>query len=199
MARNSNSKRNKNFIQNVRVIDKEEGTDDVVISRLISSYNSSEGQIRVMCSYRTEVSPGSGGATSGSVDFGSLVSTDDFTSFAAQYQEFRVRGIRFDVYDVNPNSPATINYFATFHQVGGTVPAGQEDIIDRPDSRIVTPGMGRISLAWVAHGIPEMAFQSVSSYDNLGGLVDFVSPSATITGAKYSIVAKFLVDFRGRR
>jgi hypothetical protein len=59
--------------------------------------------------------------------------------------------------------------------------------------------MGKISLAWVAHGIPEMAFQNVSSYDNLGGLVDFVSPSATITGAKYSIVAKFLVDFKGRR
>lgn len=194
----SNRKRSKNLIQNVRIVDRDEGTDDLVIQRLLQQYVQSEGQIRVVCGFRFEVTPGTT-VNSGIVSFAELLATDDFTSFAAQYQEYRVRGIRFDVYDINPNSSVAINYWSTFHQVGGPVPIGIEDILDRPDARSLSPGDGRQSLAWAAHGIPEMQFNSVGSNPGLGGLSYYVSPQAAIAAAKYQIVAKYIVDFRGRR
>lgn len=187
----------KNQIQNVRVVDKDEGTDDIMCQRFLQSYQQSEGQIRVVCGYRTEVSPGSA-PTSGLYDWSALAGTDDFVSFSAQYQEFRVRAIRCDIYDIQPSSNAVINYWATYHQIGGTVPQTAENVMDRPDVRSVAPGDGKISLAWVAHSIPEMQFQSVSSYNGLGGVVSYTSPSAAVTGSKYSVLVKYIVDFRGR-
>jgi len=183
-------------IQNVRIVDADEGSDDVKVSNMISSYSVSEGQIRVACSSRTELTYTAG--TSNVFGYDSLTGTDDFISFSAQYQEFRVRGIRFTVYDVQPQSAATINYIATWHQVGGTVPSTQDDIVDRPDARSIAPGTGHVRLSWVAHGTPEMDFQSISSYNSLGGLVIYASPAAAITGTKYLLIAKYLVDFRGR-
>jgi len=198
MAGNSNSKRSKNMIQNVRVVDSDEGSDDLIVQRLLSAYNTSEGQIRVVCNYNTTLIPS--GVTSGIVAYGELTGTDDFVSIAQQYQEFRVRGIQFKIYDLQPGAPSTINYWSTFHQVGGDVPTGLQDVVDRPDSRVVSPGDGRAMLSWLAHGIPEMAFQSTSiNQQGLGGLSYYLSPSNVITGAKYSIVAKFIVDFRGRK
>jgi len=197
MARKFNSKRSKNTIQNVRVVDNDEGTDDLVVNRLLSSYNVTEGQVRVVCNYSSTLVPS--GVTSGIVAFGELLSTDDFISMAQQYQEFRVKGIQFRIYDIQPNSPATINFWSTFHQVGGDVPTGLADIVDRPDSRAISPGDGRAQLSWLAHGIPEMAFQPVVAPPGLGGLSYYLSPSNTITGGKYEIIAKFIVDFRGRR
>lgn len=197
MARNSNSKRMKNLIQNVRVVDPDEGSDDVKVQRLLSSYNVSEGQIRVVCGYVGTLSPQA--PISGIVGFGELLATDDFVSFAAQYQEFRVRAIQFRIYDVNPNSAATINYWSTYHQIGGSVPVGQEDVMDRPDSRSVSPGDGKTTLSWVAHGIPEMQFNPTTANPGLGGLSYYSSPASTIAGTKYSILAKYIVDFRGRK
>jgi len=193
-----NNRRNKNTIQNVRVVDKDEGTDDIMCQRFLQAYNTSEGQIRVVLGYRGDLLANAT-ATVGSVGFAEASGTDDFVSFTAQYQEFRIRAIRFDIYDVNPNSTPTTNYWSTFHTIGGTVPVDAESVIDRPDSRAISPGDGRATLAWVAHSIPEMAFQSTSTFNGLGGLSYYLLSSSTITGAKYSIVAKFIVDFRGRR
>jgi len=187
----------KNQIQNVRLVDKDEGTDDVICQRLLSSYSQSEGQIRVVCGYRTEVAPGSAASTT-IFDWTALASTDDFISFSSQYTEFRVKAIRCDIYDIQPNSAATVNYWATYHQVGGSVPSSQENVIDRPDSRSVSPGGGKTTLCWVAHSIPEMEFQACNSYAGLGGVVCYTSPAAAVTGSKYTVIVKFLVDFRGR-
>jgi len=196
MARRGNKQRTGRSIQNVRVVDPDEGSDDVRVSNMLSAYTSSEGQVRVVCGNRTELTYTSG--ASNVFGYDSLVATDDFISFAAQYQEFRVRGIRFTVYDVQPQSPATINYIATWHQIGGTVPSTQDGIVDRPDARSIAPGAGFVRLSWLAHGTPEMDFQSVSSYNSLGGIVIYGSPAAAITGTKYLLVAKYIVDFRGR-
>lgn len=200
MPSKHSTKQLKSVIQNVRVVDPDEGSDDLRCQRILQHLSASEQQIRVVCTYRGEVAPGSGGAASAFYDYGTAASTDDFISFAAQFQEFRVRAIRVNAYDIQPSSPATINYWATYHSIGNAAPpASQEDIVDRPDSRVITPGLGTISLAWVAHGLPEMGFQPVTGYTSYGGVANYVSPSATITGSKYSVVIKYVVDFRGRR
>lgn len=200
MARKVSNRRTvgKNSIQNVRVVDSDEGTDDVVVQRLLSAYNTSEGQIRVVCNYNGTLIPS--GVTTGIVSFNEAVNTDDFISISQQYQEFRIRAIQYKIYDLQPSSAATINYWSTFHQIGGDVPVGVQDVVDRPDSRVIPPGEGRVMLAWVAHGIPEMSFQStVTAATSYGGLSYYLSPSNVITGVKYSVIAKFIVDFRGRK
>jgi len=191
-----NNRQSKNQVTNVRVIDKDEGTDDLVVQRHLNQYIQSEGQIRVVCNFRYEFVPS--GTLSGIVSFAECISTDDFVSFAAQYKEVRIKGIRFDIYDVQPSSTPTINFWSTFHQVGGNVPIGVENVVDRPDSRSVPPGSGVCSLAWLAHGQPEMEFQDTTTYANLGGISYWIQPSTVYNTTKYQLIAKFIVDFRGR-
>jgi hypothetical protein len=193
-----NSRRNnKNSIQNVRVVDKDEGTDDIRCQRYLQSYNVSEGQIRVVVGYRGQLIA-TDTVTSGIIGFAELAATDDFASFSAQYKEFRVRAIRYDVYDINANGVPVVNFWSTYHNIGGSVPVGIEDVVDRPDSRAIAPGDGRATLAWVAHSIPEMAFQNVSNFNGLGGMSYNIQSTAASTQPRYSIVTKFVVDFRGR-
>lgn len=201
MVRRTNRGSNaKNKIQNVRVVDKDEGTDDVVCQRIIQSYNTSEGQIRVLCNLHQEYATSASANVQGTVDYATMTATDDFASFAAQYMEFRVKAVRFDIYDINPSSVPTVNYWSTFHNVGGTaVPTDVESVLDRPDARSVPPGDGKISLAWVAHGIPEMAFQPTNGYQNLGGLSFFIATTTAQVNPKYALAIKFVVDFRGRK
>lgn len=187
----------KNAISNVRIVDKDDGTDDIQCQRYLQAYKVSEGQIRVVCNARIEV-PLNTTASSGVLDYNSLGATDEFASFAAQYREFRVRAIRFDVYDLAPTVLTPINFWATFHNIAGNVPQSFEDVVDRPDSRAISPGTGMTTLAWVAHGIPEMAFQPTVGYQNLGGLVNYIGGAAAAFGGKYSLIGKFVVDFRGR-
>jgi hypothetical protein len=197
MRNNRTPRRQKNLVSNVRIVDEAEGTDSVVVQRLLSEYSRQEGQIRVVCTYRQEIGFGTT-PVSASYGFDSLSATDDFASFAAQYLEFRVKAIRFEIIDLFGTAGAS-NFWATTHQVGGTVPSGIEDVVDRPDSRSIAAGDGKASLSWLAHGIPELAFQSVTAFDNLGGLVYYLGSTSAAQGGRYSIIAKFIVDFRGKR
>jgi hypothetical protein len=198
MARNSNSKRMKNAIQNVRVVDKDEGIDDVRVDRILQQLNQSESQIRVSCNVRAEISPGTTVGTSSITSFGynTCANSDDFVSLSAQYTEFRIRAMRFDVYDVQPNA-SVLNYMGTSHTQDAT-PTTLENILDRNDSRSLTSGQGKTSLSWLAHAIPEMEFQSCTSFVNLGSFNLYVNPQVAVSGAKYQVVCKFIVDFRGR-
>lgn len=88
--------------------------------RLFQAYNVSEGQIRVVLGFHQELSGyAAGGISTGIISFSDMANTDDFLSFSAQYLEFRVRAIRFDVYDLQPNNTSVVNYWSTYHTVGG--------------------------------------------------------------------------------
>jgi len=198
MPRRNNGRRLRggNRIQNVRVVDNDEARDSVRVSSILTSLSSSNQQIRVTCGYQATLSPTA--QAGGIVALNELQSTDDWSSFDDQFTEYRIRAVQFRIFDVQPNSAVVVNYFATYHQIGGTVAVSPNDIVDRPDARVLTPGTGWITLDWAAHGQPEMEFQPISGGISYGGLCYNVSPSATITGAKYQIAAKFVVDFRGR-
>jgi hypothetical protein len=198
--RNNRGSSAKNKIQNVRVVDKDEGSDDIICQRIVQQYNTSEGQIRVLCNLHQEYATSATANVTGTVDYTTVTATDDFQSFAAQYMEFRVKAIRFDIYDINPSSLPVVNYWSTFHNIGGaSIPVDVESVLDRPDSRSISPGDGRASLAWVAHGVPEMAFQPTNGYQNLGGLSFFISTTTAQINPKYALAIKFVVDFRGRK
>lgn len=199
MVKKTNTQRsNKNRVQNVRVVDQDEGTDDIFVQRLLQAYTISQGQTRRVCGYRGELTPTTT-ASGGTVGFVELAATDDFVSMAAQYVEFRVRAIKFGVFDVQPGSAPTVNFWSTYHADDTTVATGPEDVTDRPDARSIPPGDGRVNLSWVAHGPLEMAFQSTTAYARLGGLSYNTQTNAAQGFVKYQIIAKFIVDFRGPR
>lgn len=195
MARRNNRGSNRR-IQNVRVVDSDEGTDSLKVSSILTNMSMSNSQTRVICGYTGLLTPAAAGG--GTVSQPEMTGTDDWTSFSGQFTEFRIRAIQFRIFDVQPNSSSVSNTWATFHKVGGTTSTTVNDVVDRPDARVIPPGNGWVELAWVAHGQPEMEFQSVTSASDFGGLVYAVNPSGTLAGIKYQIVAKFIVDFRGR-
>lgn len=129
---------------------------------------------------------------------------DEFVSFAAQFQEYRIRRVRFDIYDAFPGQGATI-FWSTFHDVnttGAQYNPTLNGVVDGPDSQIVPPGIGKASLFWTAKGMPELEFQSttatVPAIQDFGGLRYYVPGSSTAVPGKYQVFCKVVIDFRGR-
>lgn len=183
-------------ISNVRVLDRDETSDSLKVSSILSSLSASNSQVRVVCGYSGTLSPQASGG--GTVSLAECQSTDDWAGLIAQYREFRVRAIQFRIFDVQPNSAANVNFWATFHQITGSPDVSASGVVDRPDARSIAPGAGYTELVWLAHGQPEMEFQSTTTANDFGGLVYNNSPAASIVGTKYTVVAKFIVDFRAR-
>lgn len=197
MTRSRRNGPGKNTITNVRVVDELNGSDSVRVDRMLSEFSRSAGQMRVVCTNRQETGFATS-PTSGFIGTATLLGTDDFVSFAAQYTEFRIKAMRFEVVDLFGSAGAS-NFWGTSHQVDSTAASGIEDVVDRPDSRSIAPGDGKQSFYWLAHGNPETEFQNVGTPDTFGGLVYYLGSTSTAQQGRYSVITKFVVDFRGKR
>jgi len=202
-SRNVKKMGGRNSVTNVRVIDQLAGSDGAYIDRCISDLQNSHSQITVLIQDSYVLNSGTS-AVNATYAGPQVAVTDDFGSFSAQFETFRIRAIRFDIYDINPSNPA-VGWFSTFHDqfTAGAQPsfvAGS--VIDGPDSSIVPPGTGKISLYWRAHGTLENQFVTDTTQSGavasqyFGGLR--ASIAAASSAAKFQIVIKALVDFRGR-
>lgn len=197
--------KNKNTIQNVRVVDQDAGGDSAYVERCISAMVGGESTITVLCNDTFTLSTGSSssGLVAGLFTATNIRGTDDFNSMMGQFNLYRIRAVRFDVYDINQTIAAT-NAFSTIHDVvpfdGAYAPPPLAQVVDGPDSKNVTPGAGRASFFWRAKGTLENQFQagdSVGAPEDFGGLRwAFFSP--TISAAKYQVIVRAVVDFRGR-
>ena len=195
MTRNAKSNpRRTRKVMPVQVLDAMSGLDGAKVDRVISQVQNSEGQTRVILQSPANINSATSQSNQ-SITFNNIVTFDDFVSMAAQFSLFRVAYIRFDIYDVNPGNTAPA-IFATTHQQGNLV-VTLDSVADRPDSAVVPPGTGKLSLTWVAHGSLENQFQSTSNFVDYGGLVTNVFASQN-TGVKYLVLVKAVVDFRGR-
>jgi hypothetical protein len=199
MARGTRGKRGGRATQNVRVLDDYAGNDSGRIERMIGDVQNSQAQARILCSdvYTVNVPA----VTTGALIAASQVQvTDDFTSMAAQYETFRVRAIRFDIYDINPSLSA-VGFFGTFHAsyLSNAQPTyTSAAVVDSVDGQLVPPGTGKLSLTWMAKGTREMGFNSTTApVQDFGGLRYSINGQVT-TGAKYQVYFKALVDFRGK-
>jgi hypothetical protein len=203
MAKKSRSVKNR--VQNVRVLDEYAGSDSAYVDRVISQLQNSHSFTTLLCTETFNLSTASSSGTDRLAisTTASVVGSDDFQSMAQQFATFRVRCVRYDVYDVNASVPVTSG-FSTYHD--STEPNSVRPaltlaaVLDSPDSQVVPPGMGKISLFWRAKGTLENEFQSLVSgeYLDYGGLRGVLS-SQTLSTLKYQIVFKAVVDFRGRR
>ena len=193
------TRRGKDRVINVRSVDDSAGSDGLHVDRMITSLQVSESQIRVLCGESIDVSAQPSPSTY-VVGATTVQLTDDFISMQAQFQLYRIKAIKFDIYDINPNVPV-FNSWSTFHEsatASSTFTRAQ--ITDGPDSRSLSGGTGRTTLYWVAHGVEENRFQSTASTASpnlFGGLRYYVGPAGVATG-KYEIIIHAVVDFRGR-
>jgi len=195
------NKNNKSEVSNVRVVDPHQGLDGARMDRILGQMQNSHSQIRVICGESRQLNSattGSGGTVTG-VD---VRTWDDFVSFAAQFETYRIAAIRFEVYDFNPSN-VVVAVFSTQHDV---IPSPSvysaptfANVIDAPDSQVVPPGTGKVVFDWFAHGTEENGFQSdtINPINDYGGLRFYLNQAAAVSG-KYLIVSKAVVDFRGR-
>lgn len=173
------------------------------MDRMISAVKTSESQIRVVIGELTDVFTTTTAGVNGSIGFESILASDDLASLVQQYNLFRVRAIKFDIYDINPGQ-SVLNTFGIFHDnYEGTAPIyTRANVADLPDSRSISAGTGQTTLYWVAHGTAEMQFQAASSagsvYQGYGGLKYFLGAVSQAV-PKYTIQMHAVVDFRGRR
>lgn len=194
----------KNKITNVRVVDDSAGSDGVYIDRTITSLQASQQQVRLLCedSYAINTSTT---AFAGNLSHSQIKLFDEFASIFQQFETYRITAVRYDIYDLVPTNTGSYTWFSTFHDqyVANAQPVfNQGNVIDGPDSLMVPPGTGKVTLYWRAKGTQEREFQSADDAStnfvtqDYGGL-RYYSTSGT-TGAKYQVITKAIVDFRGR-
>jgi hypothetical protein len=197
-------KSQKNAVVNVRTVDPAAGTDGLYIDRCIASLQNSHSQITVLVQDTFVLNSGTT-VSVGNFAGPQIAIFDDFVSFATQFETFRIRGIRFDVFDINPANTAT-GFFSTFHDqfTAANQPVfNLSNAVDGPDSAVVPAGTGKASFYWRAHGTLENQFVTTDDAgvtlptQYFGGLRYVVSTS-TATTPKYQVIVKALVDFRGR-
>lgn len=178
----------------VTMVDGEGGNHGAKIDRVIRSLQDSESDCMLLCTVQKQITTTTGG---GAVyaNFDDLSTSDDFSSISQQFRLFRVAHIKFDVYDINPAN-TVVSIFGTHHGVNLTG-FTFENVVDLPDSRVVPPGSGKSSFYWNASSLQEREFQGTTTFVNYGGLVSFIDGQTTPT-RKFSVIAKFVVHFRGR-
>jgi len=127
-----------------------------------------------------------------------ITGSDEFASLSQQFRTFRIADVRYEIYDVNPSIPATA-YWSTFHTGGGaTIVPGPDDVLDRPDSAIIPPGEGKVTLLWHGQTFDERGFQETATFLDYGGLNAYVYGAASAAPQKFVVIAKAIVHFRGR-
>jgi len=192
----------KNQIMNVRIADTAAGADGLRVDRQIAAVKNSESQTRVAIGDLIDIGIPTVDV-SASYGFEFIFNTDDFVSMAQQYNLFRIVSCKYDIYDLNPNQ-AAYNNWGVWHD-NYTTPTPQlytrANVIDLPDSRVLSGGTGQTTLYWVAHGTAENQFQTtaggLASVQKYGGLKYWIGSGTA--NAKYSVQCHAVVDFRGRR
>lgn len=189
-------------IMDVNIVDPVAGKDGSRVDRAIQAIKASESQTTILIGDVVDVNATTAAQASG-YDFISILATDDFQSFLVQYNMFRIRHIKFDIYDLNTNV-AVPNAWGIWHDnYEASAPAyTRANIADLPDSRVLSAGTGQTTLYWVAHGVDELKFQETSNLGSplqaFGGLKYYVGTTGAAV-QKYTIQIHAVVDFRARR
>lgn len=198
----SSRNQSKNRILNVRVADSAAGMDGLKADRMLADIKNSESQTRILIGDILDLNTQTT-AVSGSYGFDELYATDDFVSMIQQYNLFRVKSIKFEIFDINSGSPV-YNTWGIWHDnyVSTAPPYTRQNIADLPDARSLSSGTGQTVLYWMAHGVEENGFQAATSAgaqaSKFGGLRYYVGGTATAL-PKYALHVHAVVDFRGRK
>lgn len=204
MARkNGRSNRARNVAAPVVVVNETNTQDSMRFDRVMSSLTESSSLVNVLVEDSFTIDTSASSANGLVYSFTQLAKADDFLSLIQQFNLFRVKGIRFDIYDCQPNSSNGTCFFSTYHVAGGQTQASPtlQDVVDGPDSGLVPPGQGKLQLTWMPKGTLELQFQAASApgaSSDFGGLRAFVTQSTATITARWRVIVKAHVQFRGR-
>jgi len=193
----------KNTVVNVRQVDQYAGVDGAYIDRCISDLQNSHSQITLCCQDTFNIDSAASNVN-GIIAGPQVAIFDEFVSIQAQFETFRIRAIKFDIYDVNPSN-SSVGWFSTFHDQfsGAAQPTFTvAGVVDGPDSQLVPPGTGKLTLYWRAKGTLENGFVTdddvgVTQPPLYSGGLRY-SVGANTAARKFQVVVNAIVDFRGR-
>jgi len=204
MAR-SNGRRRRNrpsrnsAVQAVTIVDGSASSNLSRVNRILSNQVACESDIMTICTGTIQLDAVNTG-TPIAIGYSNIAATDDFNSFGAQFNSFSIRHIKFDIYDQAPLATNVGAYWSTIHTGGAAIPTQTlSDVVDRPDSQAVAPGMGKATLVWSAHTTGELDFYDFNAGPEFGGLTGYITPITTTITQKYLVIYKAVVHFRGRR
>lgn len=200
-GKNGSRKASRNTPMPVFNVDAETGPDEIRLDRYIQSIQNSQGQVRVLCNSAVTLTSSNLGS---SISFAQLYGSDDFASMAQQFELYRVKAIRFDVYSTQTSNSAKA-LFGTFHADAATsagFPAVNLALVtDSPDAKVPGTEGPSTRWTWMARGSHENDFYSTESSDqyDFGG-IRFAALGGTFNSEPYyNVVVKYVVDFRGRK
>lgn len=196
--RRNNRGRNRRGLQQVQV----RADGDVAamrIDRAISTMRSQESSTVVLCKTLLDLAPVAS-AQGYSFDFITATTTDDFTSMATQFNTFKIKSMKFEIFPVNSTTRSPIA-LSTLHGDFTTAPPSswvtETSVVDAPDAQYLMPGGDKLSFYWNASGARENEFQDVNQFRNFGGLRLNIRGN-TVTDVLAVCVMTAQVVFRGR-
>lgn len=169
--------------------------------RVVSHFRTQQSTTTVLCKSSFDIVSSQTGQNV-TADTTTVAGTDDFVSMAQQFNTFKIKAIRFEVFYVAaPGGPPIV--MSTFHSVydGSTPPTGivnSAAIVDAPDSQVLIQGGGKQTFYWNALGTEENGFQNVADYSSHGGL-RYSVPTTTANVLAANIIMTAQVVFRGRK
>ncbi len=169
------------------------------IDRAISHFRNQESTATILVKAQYDISAGTSPAGY-AITYTQIAATDDFTSMAGQFNTFKVKAMRFEVFHTNPTGIVPIvvsTLHGDFTADPPTTWVSDQSIVDAPDSQFLEPGSKKQTWYWNARGTAENQFQDVNQFTNFGGLRYNVRAAAATTYLA-SVIMTAEVVFRGR-
>lgn len=167
--------------------------------RMVSNARYNESATMVLVKAVTGVDTAAA-AASRVYSFNELAQEDEFIAMASQFQLFKIKAMRFEVFHTYPTNTVPV-VMSTFHTDGaqGTNILGQANTVDGPDSKYMDPGAGKQTFYWNGTNSLEKLYQSPSSFTSLGGLRWYAESSGGAAGLPLlRIIVTAQVVFKGR-
>jgi len=132
----------------------------------------------------------------GVLGFNYILSNEDVVALSSQFNEVKIKCIRFDVYHTGQTGTSAV--FGTYHTNGTSPPVTYESVIDSEDSQVFNAGGERQQFYLQSNGVLEHVYQKLSGYVDFGGLRYNIPGQTTAGGTLFTIVISAVVVFRSR-
>jgi len=198
--RRNNGRRSRKAATSTVIQSRDDGDKSAAqIDRMISHFRAQESMTTILAKTQFDISAVTT-ATGYSFSFPELMGTDDVATMAQQYNTFKVKAYRFEVFHTNPTVIVPF-VVSTWHgNFVGQPPStwlAEGSVVDAPDSKYSEPGSKEQKFYWNARGTDENSFQDINTFANYGGIRYFVRAAGTTTYLATVIVTAEIV-FRGR-
>lgn len=170
------------------------------VDKMLASMRSGQSACPVLIKTSLSLVTSTTAGILGSFTYLELAVTDDFASLAQQFNEFKVKCMRFRVCHTNPTNTTPLVFSTVHANVPSALPStwlNEASVVDGPDSKYISPGADPEVFYWNASGVSETEYQDVNTFNNHGGLRYYV-PQVTTSAQAAVVVVEALVVFRGR-